>query len=56
MPGYPVTPVIFVLAAAAIVANALVTAPMQAFAGLAFVLLGIPVYLFWSRRSASGRA
>ena len=56
VPGYPVTPVIFVLAAAAIVANALVTAPMQAFAGLAFVLLGIPVYLFWSRRSASGRA
>lgn len=53
VPGYPVTPVLFVLAAAGIVINALVTAPRQAFVGLGMVLLGIPVYWYWSRTTAS---
>lgn len=54
VPGYPVTPVLFVLAAAGIVLNALVTAPRQAIVGLAMVLLGIPVHRFW-RHSAAVR-
>lgn len=53
VPGYPVTPALFVIAAAGIVVNALVTAPRQAFVGLAMVLLGIPVYWFWSRKAVS---
>lgn len=51
VPGYPVTPVLFVLAAAGIVVNALVSAPRQAFVGLAIVLLGIPVHQFWRNRA-----
>ena len=51
VPGYPVTPLLFVAASAAIVANAIVSAPTQAFVGLLAVLSGIPVYWLWRRRS-----
>ena len=57
VPGYPWTPLIFVLAATLIVANAIYLAfhdPAQfrnlAFAILLFVL-GLPAYLFWRGRS-----
>ena len=56
VPGYPWTPLLFVLAAAAIVGNAVVVAfldPAQ-FKNLAVALvllfLGIPAYLFWRKR------
>jgi APA family basic amino acid/polyamine antiporter len=48
-PGYPVTPVVFVLAALGIVANTVVAQPTQSLIGLGFALLGIPAYLFWRR-------
>jgi APA family basic amino acid/polyamine antiporter len=58
VPGYPFTPFIFVLAAAAIVANAIYLAfrdPVQ-FRNLAVAivlfLLGLPAYYFWRRRAA----
>lgn len=50
VPGYPWTPVLFVLSAGAIVVNTLVARPVQALLGLGIVLLGIPVYALWSRR------
>jgi basic amino acid/polyamine antiporter, APA family len=58
VPGYPVTPFIFVLAAAAIVANAIVLAfhdPVSfrnIMAAIVLFLLGLPAYYFWRRRSA----
>lgn len=58
VPGYPFTPFIFVLAAAAIVANAIVLAfydPasfQHILAAIVIFLLGIPAYFFWRRRSA----
>jgi APA family basic amino acid/polyamine antiporter len=48
--GYPVTPVIFILAALYISINALLTQPLNALAGLGLILLGVPAYLFWKRR------
>jgi basic amino acid/polyamine antiporter, APA family len=58
VPGYPFTPFIFVLAAAAIVGNAIYLAfrdPVQ-FRNLAVAivlfLLGLPAYYFWRRRAA----
>ena len=42
VPGYPVTPVLFVLAAAAIVGNTMYSQPRQAAIGLGMVLLGAP--------------
>jgi APA family basic amino acid/polyamine antiporter len=52
VPGYPLTPAVFILAAVAIVANTVVARPVQAFAGIGIVLLGTPAYLFWRRRAA----
>jgi APA family basic amino acid/polyamine antiporter len=49
-PGYPVTPVLFILAAVAIVVNTLVTQPMRGIVGLAGVALGVPVYFYWRGR------
>jgi basic amino acid/polyamine antiporter, APA family len=58
VPGYPWTPLLFVLAAAAIVGNAIVVAlldPSQ-FKNLAVAillfLLGLPAYFFWRKRSS----
>jgi len=58
VPGYPWTPLLFVLAAAAIVGNAIVVAfldPSQ-FINLAIAIalfvLGIPAYFFWRKRAA----
>ena len=50
VPGYPVTPILFVLAAIAIVGNAIVTQPVQSAIGLGVVFLGAPAYLAWRRR------
>ena len=47
--GYPVTPVLFVLAAVFIAGNALVNQFWNAMAGLSIILAGIPAYLFWAR-------
>jgi len=59
VPGYPVTPLLFVLAALAIVANAIYSAirdPHQftyLLVAIAIMLLGLPGYFFWSRNSAN---
>ena len=50
VPGYPITPVLFVLSAAIIVINATVTQPARAAVGIAIVLSGAPAYLIWRRR------
>src|SRR4030095_1690775 len=50
-PGYPVVPLIFILAAAYITANTLVATPRQAVAGLGIILLGVPVYAYWARKA-----
>jgi APA family basic amino acid/polyamine antiporter len=54
VPGYPLTPVLFVAASAAIVLNTLFTQPGRALVGLAAVLAGIPAYLVWKKRLLSG--
>ncbi|MEP6832222.1 MAG: amino acid permease [Gemmatimonas sp.] len=52
VPGYPLTPALFVLAAAAIVGNTLWSQPGQSAIGIGVVLLGAPVYLWWKRQAA----
>ncbi len=42
--GYPVVPIVFVVASLAIVINQFVSAPGDASLGLGFVALGVPVY------------
>lgn len=49
VPGYPWTPLLFILAAAALVANTIATQPGRAAVGIGVVLLGLPVYFVWRR-------
>ncbi len=51
VPGYPWTPLLFILAAAALVINTVATQPARAAVGTGVVLVGAPVYLIWRSRS-----
>jgi APA family basic amino acid/polyamine antiporter len=52
VPGYPVTPILFVLSAWAIVVNALFTQPVsQTLLGLGVVATGVPAYFLWRTRA-----
>ena len=53
VPGYPWTPLLFILAAAALVINTIATQPVRAAVGLGIVLLGAPAYLIWRSRKRS---
>jgi APA family basic amino acid/polyamine antiporter len=53
-PGYPVTPVLFVLAALVIVVNTVIAQPKQSLIGLGLALVGIPAYLWWRPRGSGG--
>jgi APA family basic amino acid/polyamine antiporter len=50
--GYPVAPAIFVLASAVMVGNEIWRNPEPAFAGLGIIGLGIPIYVWLTRRPA----
>jgi len=54
VPGYPVTPLVFVVAAAALALNTIVTQPTRAGIGIAIVFLGTPAYFIWRRKALSG--
>jgi APA family basic amino acid/polyamine antiporter len=54
--GYPVLPALYLLLAAWICIVLLRYKPQYTWPGLVLVLLGIPVYLFWSRRSRNREA
>ena len=49
--GYPVLPAIYILLASWICVVLLRYKPQYTWPGLVLVLLGIPVYLFWSRQA-----
>ena len=49
--GYPVTPAIFVIVSALIVANAVYTDPTVTGIGTLIILAGIPLYFWFKRRS-----
>jgi APA family basic amino acid/polyamine antiporter len=50
VPGYPLTPVLFIVAVAALVANNIVAQPVDSAKGLAVVFIGAPIYLVWRWR------
>lgn len=50
-PGYPVTPLLFVVSAALLVGNTLREQPGRALVGLGVVLLGTPAFYIWRARS-----
>jgi len=49
--GYPWLPAIYVLVGAGWTLNTIITRPTEAFWGTAIVLIGVPGYLYWKRKS-----
>jgi len=49
--GYPVTPIIFILAALFISITSLVSQFWNSMAGLGIILLGLPFYFYWKAKS-----
>lgn len=54
VPGYPVVPAVFLLAALGLLASALVELPLISLTNLAVVAAGVPVYLIWRRFIPAG--
>jgi len=54
VPGYPLMPALFVVVAAAIVVNTIISEPLRAGVGLAVVMAGLPAYMVWRRRGTAG--
>jgi APA family basic amino acid/polyamine antiporter len=48
--GYPFVPAVFAASAFAIVANQIISDPLESLVGLGFVFLGVPVFLIWARK------
>lgn len=53
VPGYPVTPAIFVLAAGFVVYSAIRSNPVNAAIGAGLIALGVPAYFYWRRLSGA---
>lgn len=50
-PGYPVTPVLFVVSAGMLVLNTMIAQPVRGAVGLGAVLLGTPAFFLWRAKS-----
>jgi APA family basic amino acid/polyamine antiporter len=53
VPGYPVTPLLFCAAAVYVVISSVASNPKNAIIGALLLLAGIPVFLYWKKRSAT---
>jgi basic amino acid/polyamine antiporter, APA family len=52
VPGYPVTPLLFVASATLLVLNTIISQPGRAAIGIIIVLSGVPAYYWWRARRA----
>lgn len=55
VPAYPWLPLVFAVAAVALLVNTLATSPRESLTGLAFIASGVPVF-FWMRRNGKEAA
>jgi APA family basic amino acid/polyamine antiporter len=51
--GYPVIPIVFAASSFAIVINQILSDPRESFFGLLLVMIGLPVYYVWIKRTKS---
>lgn len=51
VPGYPVTPILFILSAVAIIANNIYADARGSAIGLGIIAIGLPAYWVWRRRA-----
>jgi basic amino acid/polyamine antiporter, APA family len=50
--GYPVVPFLFILAGGWLLVNTMISTPLQAFAGIFLILLGLPVYYYLTKHNS----
>lgn len=55
VPGYPFTPILFVLSALVIVVNTMIDNPQRALVGIAATLSALPIHAVWVRRARRSR-
>jgi APA family basic amino acid/polyamine antiporter len=53
--GYPLAPLLFVLASAALTLHTLIHSPWESLAGLGIIAVGLPAYWWWRRQAAEVR-
>jgi APA family basic amino acid/polyamine antiporter len=51
--GYPLVPLIFIAAAGWLIVNTVVATPRQALTGLGIILLGLPIYAYWTHQTSN---
>jgi len=51
--GYPVMPVVFIIASSGILLNTLIEKPVESLAGVGLTVMGIPIYYYWKRKKGS---
>jgi APA family basic amino acid/polyamine antiporter len=56
VPGYPITPLLFVASAALLVVNTVISQPVRAAAGITVVLAGTPAFYIWRAKSRAARS
>ncbi|GIU82833.1 MAG: amino acid permease [Acidobacteria bacterium] len=49
--GYPVIPILFLIGAGLLLINALWSSPVQSFAGIFLILIGLPIYYYLTNRA-----
>jgi APA family basic amino acid/polyamine antiporter len=54
--GYPFVPGLYMVALLGVMGTLLWAKPLTAGAGVAIVLLGVPVYLWWSKKAGTASA
>jgi len=50
-PGYPVTPLIFIIINTLFIINIMINKPLHMAIGFGFLLLGVPVFLFFKKKN-----
>ena len=53
VPLYPIIPLLFGIITAAFVVNTLITRPVQSFAGLALLALGLPIFYYFKKKNTA---
>jgi len=48
--GYPIIPIVFILATLGIIINTIIEHPQESLTGIGIIIIGIPVYFFWQRK------
>ncbi|REG37930.1 APA family basic amino acid/polyamine antiporter [Archangium gephyra] len=56
VPGYPLTPLLFIAAAAYVVIGSIASNPANALKGALLLLAGVPVFFFWRHRTSGGKS